>query len=212
MYDRDVDEQQLTFAVSGLLWNMSLVMIDDQTESLWSHILGEAMSGELEGTQLEKLPCALTDWSTWLAAHPQTTVVNLSRTTEDFRRECFEQPHSYVIGMARGAGAKAWPFDELIRNPVVNDTFEEVPIVVFFDAASGLATIFDRIVQDRTLTFYDAKGIVYDRDTKSRWNPVRGEATSGPLEGKRLTPRVGVVSYRRTWEVFHPQSTFLSLE
>ena len=43
MYARTVQGRTLNFAVSGLLWENSLVMVDDATESLWSHLLGEAM-------------------------------------------------------------------------------------------------------------------------------------------------------------------------
>ncbi len=45
MYDRKVKDQTLTFAVSGLLWNSSLVMLDQETGSLWSHILGTCERG-----------------------------------------------------------------------------------------------------------------------------------------------------------------------
>ena len=38
---------ELTLVVSGMLWNRNLVMLDLETESLWSHILGEAKAGVL---------------------------------------------------------------------------------------------------------------------------------------------------------------------
>ena len=45
MYAAEVGKQKLTFGVSGMLWNRSLVMYDKETGTLWSHILGEAMQG-----------------------------------------------------------------------------------------------------------------------------------------------------------------------
>ena len=56
MYDRQVKDQEVTLTVSGKLWNRSLVMQDTETKSLWSHILGEAMDGELKGVVLKSLP------------------------------------------------------------------------------------------------------------------------------------------------------------
>ena len=44
-----VKDRKLTLCVSGKLWNRSLIMMDKETDSLWSHLLGEAMAGPLEG-------------------------------------------------------------------------------------------------------------------------------------------------------------------
>ena len=54
MYATKVEDKRLTFFVSGMLWQRSLVMQDKETGSLWSHILGEAMRGSLKGTSLEQ--------------------------------------------------------------------------------------------------------------------------------------------------------------
>ena len=48
MYARKVGDQVLTLQVSGKLWNRSLVIRDIETESLWSHILGKCMDGDLK--------------------------------------------------------------------------------------------------------------------------------------------------------------------
>jgi hypothetical protein len=42
-----------------MLWNRSLEMRNVETGSLWSHILGEAMQGDLKGTTLQPLPTEL---------------------------------------------------------------------------------------------------------------------------------------------------------
>ena len=61
MYASQVESRKLTFSVSGMLWNRSLVMLDQETKSLWSHILGQAMRGPLKGTRLEVIPSTMTD-------------------------------------------------------------------------------------------------------------------------------------------------------
>ena len=61
-----------------MLWNRSLVMIDEETGSLWSHLLGEAMQGPLQGTQLEAVPSEMVTWESWRREHPQTTVREVS--------------------------------------------------------------------------------------------------------------------------------------
>jgi len=111
----------LTLVVSGMLWERSLVMKDLETESLWSHLLGEAMDGPLVGTRLETLPAVMTDWETWKKRHPHTTVAHLSRTAHFFRREMYDAPERFVIGFAQGGAARAWPFDQLAYRPLLND-------------------------------------------------------------------------------------------
>ena len=77
-YDRTVDDQVLDFGVSGSLYQSAMVMYDRQTESLWTHVDGLAVVGELVGTELELLPVAMVRWSDARTAHPDALV--LSRT------------------------------------------------------------------------------------------------------------------------------------
>ena len=73
-------------------------MMDVETGSLWSHILGEAMQGELKGTQLDSLPCDMVTWEAWLREHPKTTVLNLSRHKKhNYTREFYRQPERFLI-------------------------------------------------------------------------------------------------------------------
>ena len=63
------DSTELTFtaATDGLF-------VDDQTGSSWN-VLGQAVSGELEGTQLEPLPHVDTFWFAWSTFHSDTALV-----------------------------------------------------------------------------------------------------------------------------------------
>ena len=65
----------LSFGVSGLLLHSNLVMVDRETGSLWSQVLGEAIGGELEGRRLEILPAQTVSWGDWAAAHPRGLVL-----------------------------------------------------------------------------------------------------------------------------------------
>jgi len=48
--------RELSFGVSGLLYNSDLLLYDRQTESLWSQISKQAIAGPLAGTELTALP------------------------------------------------------------------------------------------------------------------------------------------------------------
>jgi hypothetical protein len=45
-----------TFGVSGLLYNSDVLLYDRHSESLWSQLMMEAVSGPMAGTALEMLP------------------------------------------------------------------------------------------------------------------------------------------------------------
>ena len=178
MYARDVGDQTLTFVVSGLLWNRSLVMMDEETNSLWSHILGESKRGQLKGVKLETLPGVITDWSMWRSAHPDTTVLMLSRTAGEFRRDFYRNLSDFVLGMSHSVESKAWPYDQLQHQPVVNDEFAGVPIVVFFDESSASVFAYDRRLGDKVLSFHWHDGGIREKETGVLWNAATGQSVS----------------------------------
>ncbi len=73
----DADGQILDFQTSGLLIESNKIMVDVQTDTLWRHQTGIAMSGPLEGQELAQFPVLTATWAEWLAAHPETEVLDL---------------------------------------------------------------------------------------------------------------------------------------
>lgn len=71
-------ETLLTFDVFGLLKGV-LVMRDRETGSVWTHLDGRSIEGELAGARLEMIPMPQMTWAEWREAHPDTLV--LSRDT-----------------------------------------------------------------------------------------------------------------------------------
>lgn len=206
MYAAEVQKQKLTFGVSGMLWNRSLVMYDKETGTLWSHILGAGMQGKLKGEKLEQVPCAMTDWKTWSREHPAGTVVLLSRSSKEYKTDFYKRPEQFVLGIASGARAKAWRFDALAKAGAVNDTWRDKPVVALFDRESVTARLYARTVGDKELTFEVGEKGVRDKQTGSTWEPTTGRATAGPLKGEYLTPLAAIVSFREVWTKFHPKS------
>jgi hypothetical protein len=82
LFSRRVGDAVLDFRTSGLLLNSNKVMVDSQTGSLWQQLSGTALAGPLRGAQLDSHPLALTTWSTWLADHPHTEILDLPVRTD----------------------------------------------------------------------------------------------------------------------------------
>lgn len=210
VYAREVEGKTLTFQVSGMLWNQSLVMRDVETGSLWSHILGECMEGPLKGKTLRNVASVMTTWHEWRKTHPETVVLDLSRTVKGFRRDFYKQPGDFVFGIVHEGKARAYRYDTLLKQPILEDVLGETPVVITFDRNSMRAAIFSRRLHDKTIVFkaVNDKGFLVDRGSGSFWNPLTGMAEQGPRQGEQLTQLPGIVSFLKAWRVFHPDSTY----
>ena len=231
MYAREFEGWVLTFGVSGNLIMNALVMYDRQTDSLWSQFTGSAVTGEFTGESLEPLASTFTDWSTWRDTHPDTVLLEQGRFNRgdpyggyygtgaagvtgrenvDSRLTGKEQ----VVGVQFGGEAKAYPFRHLDGVPVLNDHFADRDLLVVFDIANIVATVFDRSTGGRTLTFDLAEApdrpelivALRDRETGSLWSGVTGEAVEGSLTGERLTVVPTTPVFWFAWADFFPDS------
>ncbi len=232
MYDRRIAGKELTFGVSGKLHANSLIMYDHQTESLWSHLVGAAVSGPLKGAKLKWLQSMFTQWDTWRRLYPSTKVLNNGRSSIFTLRDPYESyyrspdtgiiptrfsdkriyPKEFVLGLVLNDKAKAYPFSALSRGPVVNDSFQGVPLLVVFDAESTTGAIFRRSTEEKTLSFRktqrpDRKELyLIDDATGSVWDGLTGKALQGTLKGKRLEPVPMTPSFWFGWVDHYPNT------
>ncbi len=150
VFDRRQDERVLTFGVSGLLYNSDVLMYDHQTESLWSQLKMEAISGPMAEATLAWLPSRLMNWEAWRKRHPDGKVLstdtgyarNYARTPyEGYERDeqtffPYERNRddlgvkTWVVGVRLGANAKAYPLEALerVEGNAVSDTVGGVPV------------------------------------------------------------------------------------
>jgi hypothetical protein len=212
VYARQVDDKTLTLFVSGYLLDNNLVMQDQETKTYWSHLLGEAKVGPLKGKMLQQIPAVMTDWQSWSKHHPEGTVVVLSRNSKSYRRESFNPPDLFVLGVVVNEKATAWRLDLLAKTPVRNDRLGDKPVLVVFDRTSFTARVYERELGGRVLTFRLIDDQLADQESGSTWDPVVGLAVTGPLKGKHLLPLPAVVSYYSAWKDFHPISQIYSAE
>ena len=212
MYARQVKNRTLTLFVAGRLLGNNLVMQDRETESYWSHMLGEAEAGPLKGEKLQQISAVLTDWQSWSEHHPEGTVVVLTRNTTSYVRESFKPDRRFVLGVVVNEQAAAWSFDLFAKTPARNDRLGEMPVLVAFDPKSATARVYEREIGGRVLTFRLSDDQLIDQETGSTWDPVVGLAVTGPLKGTHLRPLPAIVSSSSAWKDFHPLSQIYSAE
>jgi hypothetical protein len=164
VFDTQVNGRKLTFGVSGLLYQSDMLLYDHQTESLWSQIKSEAVTGSMTGARLKLLSSTHTTWGAWKTKYPDTLV--LSSDTgyrRDYDRDPYQgyenserlmfgvnatsrkyHPKEKVIGIKLGKITKAYPFSELskVKSPI-RDTLGKTPLRIFYDHKSRTAIIRD---------------------------------------------------------------------
>lgn len=238
MYDRQITtDTTLTFGVSGMLYRNGLIMYDHQTESLWSHILGQAIGGRYQGTQLNFIPALHTDWASWRDLHPETLVISPALYGRDPYASYYASgaegvigqgilgggpergddihPKEYVLGVRLVGQAKAYRFTDLQREPILNDQVGDIPVAIFFDQATLSGTVFDRRLEDETVLEFEpgtSSRRVRDTHTGSEWDTLTGVALSGPLAGQELAQVPITYAFWFGWIDYHTESSVYGMD
>ncbi len=158
--------QPASFGVSGLLYNSDVLLYDRATESLWSQIMAQAVTGPLKGTPLAQVPLVHTRWAAWQRRHPKTEVLSTDTGfVRDYTRDpyadyalsprlMFDVAHrddrlpakAWVLGLTLGGQAKAWPLASLARHADGAGRYDDVVggqrVQVRYDAEAGSAEVF----------------------------------------------------------------------
>jgi hypothetical protein len=75
VFDARADGRALRFGVSGLIHESNFLLYDRETESLWSQLLGRAITGPLKGVGLRRIRSRQESYAVWRRRHPETRVL-----------------------------------------------------------------------------------------------------------------------------------------
>ena len=226
MYARDLNGSTHTFGVSGKLIKNALVMYDHQTDTLWSQFLSRGVKGPLTGTSLEILPALQTTWQQWLALHPETLVLDKNGRYQrdtyegyyrggsagilgEFNKDDRLSRKDLVLGVTLDGAAKAYPFQSITDQPIINDFWAGKEIVVVFERISETGAVFERTLEGRSLTFQlvpQDSFLMRDLETGSTWQALTGRAIDGPLAGEVLARLTSNYSFWFAWSDFYPDT------
>jgi hypothetical protein len=166
VFKRSVNGEVLRFGVTGNLRNSDLIMWDNKTLSWWQQFTGEAIVGDLTGTQLELIPAQLVAWKDFKAAYPHGTVLSsngrgygqnpyvsydsspqpfLFSDTPDPRLPATER----VLGVFSAQSAAAYPLSLIAERGIIEDIFEGQKIVIFYEPGQVSALDKGEIAESR---------------------------------------------------------------
>lgn len=209
--------ERATLGVSGRLLKSNLVMWDEETDSLWSQILGTALHGERKGARLKMWPAVFVGFSTWVKLHPDTLVLDLEPvprrawhfTTEDLARGRVGE-RTLAIGLRHGEDTVAIPLERLHTDELVTTRVDGIPIAVVWLAGENAALAY--VARDGTaaLDLSLDRGRLTARGLGARtWDALsgRGLAPEGlaPLERFPYIP-----TYLEAWRTYYPKGRVLA--
>ena len=196
---------------------------DADTKSWWRQVTGEAIAGPLKGKQLAELPSAQMRLSAWIREYPQTLIMqpdtlyakryaNLqgydSGTIDgslEKRDSSSWELKSWVVGVVHQGSSKAYDWNELEKQGIINDSFAHTSIVLVLENDGATFHVWKRNLNGQTLHFEKnpKENFFIDSNTHSQW-AWNGTCTDGPLKGSRLNPVQSYQEFWHSWKTFHP--------
>ena len=227
VFDRNVDGKITEFGTSGKLYNSNLVMYDRNTDSQWSQALGVAITGQMTGYTLKRIPFDVARWSDWKSLYPDTLVLT---TDTGFFRSYGSDPYGNyytdsriifpvenkddrlflkekILGFDNGI-YKAYKLSDIEQKKVINDSIGDKKIVLI-SLYPEMARAFNRVLDEQVLEFEYSHEKIIDIQTRSTWN-FDGESIEGPLKGGKLQREVYNPGFWFEWAAFHPDTLLYS--
>jgi hypothetical protein len=154
----ELGDTVLEFSSSGLLMRSNKLMYDRNTDTIWNAITGEPAFGVLarSGVVLDVLPVVVTDWTSWLEQHPDTSVLSMNTgfrrnymngaaytdyfNSTDLMFPSWQQDTSIaenkdmVFALRLDGINKAYPLETIIPERIINDTVGTTDVVIVADA------------------------------------------------------------------------------
>lgn len=161
MYSRLIDNKIYTFGVSGLLYRSNVLMYDHQSESLWSQVMRQAVTGPMTGKRLEVIPSSLTTWGKWQELHPETTALSpATGHVRDYSRDPYEEYYAsrsglfgflkggpgaeekeLVVGVSIDGATRAYRLEGLRSAGQIEDQLAGENISISFDQSTDILTV-----------------------------------------------------------------------
>jgi len=165
VFKRTVNGEVLRFGVSGNLRHSDLIMWDNKTLSWWQQFTGEAIVGDLTGTQLDLVPSQLVSFQDFKRAYPQGVV--LSRQFSHSyginpytKYDSSEHPFLYlgkldrrdpatarVLGYFSNKTAIVYPLTTIAKAGMIEDRLDGQSVVIFY-APGQVSALDEQVIAD----------------------------------------------------------------
>lgn len=222
--------------INGILQQFRLVgmdhfnaMFEDSfTKSWWQQATGIAITGKLKGKQLIEIPSHQMQLGNWIQLHPETTILqpdsnfkknyaNLNGFDEGTIKSSLEKRDSsswkfksWVVGINLNGQSKAYDWNFLVKQTLINDAIQETPILITVEPNGKTFYAFESMINNQILQFIKTEDStkIKDLQTQSVWLK-NGKCVDGTLKNSQLKTIQSYQEFWHSWQYFHPNtSTF----
>jgi hypothetical protein len=209
-----VDGRAESFRLVGMD-HFNAMFEDRATGSWWRQANGEAITGPSRGRALAEIPSRQVTLAQWLVLHPKSLVMQPDSTMRDKYAKDFDyetgtsrkaltgtdtiswRDKAWVVGLTVNGESRAYDWNRLRREGVVNDVLGGRPVVLAL--ASDRASFF-----------------AFERPAPATRFVLRGDslvtageayALSGHGDAGTLKPVTASQEFWHSWRTFHPGTT-----
>jgi len=221
-WDREINGKTTEFGVSGLLYNTNLIPYDRETNSNWSQQRLECVNGELIGSTPELHSFIETSWVSWLAAFPDSEVLNRNTGfSRDYNRYPYGNyrsssslispvdieddrlhPKERVLGVQFGDEWKAYTFADNSENVLLEDEVNGNDAIIISNAQRNFIVAFKPKsgATYSALSSSDYPAVLAD-DSGNRFD-ILGQSVDSNTAGLELHTQF--IGYWFSWGAFYP--------
>lgn len=213
VFEPAVDGKPEVFRLVGMD-HFNAMFEDGETGSWWRQANGEAIAGPLKGKMLTELPSTQTSLGQWLKLHPDSKVMqpdpvyqakydSMSRYESGRGKSALTRTDSlswkdksWVVGIEVRAAAKAFDWNRLKKERIINNQVGNVPVALVLGSDNSSFFAFDRGGNE---PFAFKNDTIFARN--STYN-LLGKRISGT--GSDLKRINAYQEFWHSWRTFHP--------
>ena len=208
-----VDGQVESFRLVGMD-HFNAMFEDQTTKSWWRQASGEAVAGPHRGKTLAEVPSQQVTLARWLVLHPNSLIMQGDSTfADEYAKDyAFEKgtsrkkltgtdtvswsDKSWVVGITLNNKSKAYDWNRLRRERVVNDEVGGTPIVLALASDSASFFAFER-PNEATIFTLRGDSLI----TLGRAYALTGRGASGSLKPVKASQE-----FWHSWRTFQPDT------
>ena len=233
-YDASMDGINLIFDIEGRLFEGNSVLMDRNSGSLWSQMLGMAFDGPLRGRGMPLLPVFWTSWNYACRSFPDAQVL---ATPQDSKKAYGRDPYgsyqrrdSYyqndiliypvsrldrrfprktsMLGLEYNDMRVGIDIRYVKKNGAVNFFVGDKALVAVHDVQMDTVRVFDRQIWEKPTLFIKEDGQLKDLSTHSSWS-YDGTCVAGNLQGASMKELFGIYAMWFAWFAMNPETLTL---
>jgi hypothetical protein len=196
--------------------HFNAMLEDHSTGSWWRQATGEAIAGPLKGQQLQELYSTQSLLSEWLHMHPQSLVMQEDPAYKNDYDTSFNyesgrsrkqltgtdslswKAKSWVIGVKAGNAKKAYDWNRLVKDRIINDQLDNIPLVLVLAGDNKSFFAYERPAKN--FTFLMRNDTLFCQGNRYT---LGGKAID---TGADLKPLPAYQEFWHSWRTFNPGS------